>query len=53
MSEILYPTKFVIEPEIIQIGADRLGWDLELLMLKTIEAMKSCEARIQEEISVR
>ncbi len=39
--------------EIIQIGADRLGWDLELLMLKTIEAMKSCEARIQEEISVR
>lgn len=33
--------------EIIQKGADMLGWDLADLMQKTILAMRSCEAEIQ------
>ena len=27
----------------IRQGAERLGWELETLMEKTIEAMRSCE----------
>lgn len=33
--------------EVIQKGADMLGWDLADLMQKTILAMRSCEAEIQ------
>ncbi len=36
--------------DVIQTGADRLGWTLEELMEKTILAMRSCEAQIQEEM---
>ena len=35
--------------EIIQTGADRLGWPLEELMEKTILAMRSCEACVAAE----
>jgi len=35
--------------EVIQTGADRLGWPLEELMEKTILAMRSCEADVAEE----
>lgn len=34
--------------EVIQKGADMLGWELTELMEKTILAMRSCEAEIQE-----
>ena len=30
----------------IKVGAERLGWELDVLMEKTIEAMRSCEAAI-------
>ena len=33
--------------EVIQKGADMLGWPLEELMEKTILAMRSCEAEVQ------
>lgn len=33
--------------EVIQFGADLLGWELAELMEKTILAMRSCEAEIQ------
>lgn len=36
--------------EVIQQGADMLGWDLADLMQKTILAMRSCEASVQEEM---
>ena len=36
--------------DVIVTGAERLGWSLEELMEKTILAMRSCEARIQEEM---
>lgn len=36
--------------EIIQKGADMLGWDLSELFEKTLEAMRSCEAEIKEEM---
>ena len=32
--------------DVIKTGADRLGWELDVLMEKTIEAMRSCEADI-------
>lgn len=35
--------------EVIQTGADRLGWPLEELMEKTILAMRSCEAGVAAE----
>lgn len=35
--------------EVIQDGAERLGWTLEELMEKTILAMRSCEESIQKE----
>lgn len=34
--------------EVIQRGADMLGWDLSDLIQKTIYAMRSCESGIQE-----
>lgn len=36
--------------DVIQTGADRLGWTLEELMEKTILAMRTCEKQIQEEM---
>lgn len=37
--------------EVIQNGADMLGWELDDLIQKTILAMRSCEADIQEEMN--
>lgn len=34
----------------IREGADMLGWTLEELMEKTILAMRSCEAQVNEEM---
>jgi len=34
--------------DVITTGAERLGWTLEELMEKTILAMRSCEASINE-----
>ena len=36
--------------EVITQGAERLGWPLDTLMEKTILAMRSCEASVQEEM---
>lgn len=36
--------------DVIETGAERLGWPLEQLMEKTILAMRSCEAQIQDEM---
>ena len=36
--------------EVIQKGADMLGWELGDLIQKTIYAMRSCEAWVQEEL---
>ena len=38
--------------DVIKEGADRLGWTLDELLDKTILAMRSCEARVAEEMSV-
>ena len=35
--------------DVIVTGAQRLGWSLEELMEKTILAMRSCEAQIQQQ----
>lgn len=37
--------------DVIQTGAERLGWTLEELMGRTILAMRSCEAEINKELS--
>ena len=37
--------------DVIQTGAERLGWTLEELMEKTILAMRSCEAQVSEELA--
>lgn len=37
--------------DVIKEGADRLGWTLDETMEKTILAMRSCEASINEEMS--
>lgn len=37
--------------DVIQTGADRLGWPLDELLEKTILAMRSCEASVAEECS--
>ena len=36
--------------DVIRDGAERLGWELDVLFEKTIEAMRSCEAQIAEEM---
>jgi Predicted hydrolase (HD superfamily) len=36
--------------DIIRQGADMLGWELDELFAKTIEAMKSCEESVQKEM---
>ena len=35
--------------EVIKDGAERLGWELETLMDKTLQAMRESEARVAEE----
>ena len=37
--------------DVIREGADRLGWTLDEVMEKTIQAMRSCEAKINEEMA--
>ena len=32
--------------DVIKVGAERLGWELDVLMEKTSEAMRSCEADV-------
>lgn len=36
--------------EIIESGAELLGWDLDTLLLKTLQAMKDCEDEIQAQM---
>ncbi len=38
--------------DVIKEGAERLGWTLEELMERTIDAMRSCEAQIQAEMEL-
>lgn len=37
--------------DVIKTGAERLGWTLDELMDKTIQAMRSCEASVAEELA--
>lgn len=37
--------------EVIKQGADMLGWSLDEVLEKTIQAMRSCEASINEELA--
>ena len=37
--------------EIIKTGAERLGWELDELLEKTLEAMRSCEETVAEEMA--
>ena len=34
--------------DVIRTGAERLGWELDVLLEKTLEAMRSCEAEIAD-----
>ena len=36
--------------DVIREGAERLGWELDDLFEKTIQAMRSCEAQIEVEM---
>jgi predicted hydrolase (HD superfamily) len=38
--------------EVIENGAEMLGWELDELLTKTLEAMKSCEDAINDEIAI-
>ena len=38
--------------DVIKEGAERLGWTLDQLMEQTIQAMRSCETAVAEELSV-
>lgn len=37
--------------DVIITGVERLGWELDVLMEKTLEAMRSCEAFVAEELA--
>ena len=37
--------------DVISTGAERLGWELDVLLEKTLDAMRSCEAQIAEEMA--
>ena len=37
--------------DVIITGAERLGWELDVLMEKTLDAMRSCEAQIAAEMA--
>jgi len=39
--------------KVIEDGAAMLGWDLDTLIEKTILAMRSCEAEVMEQISIK
>ena len=34
--------------DVIRTGAERLGWELDELMEKTLQAMRSCEAEVAQ-----
>ena len=34
--------------DVISVGAQRLGWELDTLLEKTIAAMQSCEKSVEE-----
>ena len=38
--------------DVIAAGAEQLGWSLDELMEKTIQAMRSCEASVQAEMEI-
>ena len=35
--------------DVIRTGAERLGWELDTLLQKTLDAMKACEAELAQE----
>ena len=37
--------------DVISQGAERLGWDLDVLLERTILAMRSCEERVNGEMA--
>ena len=37
--------------DVIQTGAERLGWELDTLLERTILAMRSCEASVTAELA--
>ena len=37
--------------DVIRLGAERLGWELDALLERTILAMRSCEARVNAEMA--
>ena len=37
--------------DVIRLGAERLGWTLDEVLDKTIQAMRSCEASVAEELA--
>ena len=37
--------------DVIITGAERLGWELDVLLEKTLDAMRSCEAQIAEKMA--
>jgi len=37
--------------DVIRQGAERLGWELDVLMERTIQAMRSCEERVSGEMA--
>ena len=37
--------------DVIKTGAGRLGWELEVLMDKTLQAMRESETRVAEELA--
>ena len=37
--------------DVIKTGAERLGWELEVLMDKTLQAMRESETRVAEELA--
>ncbi|MEG2175973.1 MAG: hydrolase [Oscillibacter sp.] len=37
--------------EVIQTGAEKLGWDLDTLLDKTLEAMRACEESVNAEMT--
>ena len=37
--------------DVIRTGTERLGWELDTLLERTIEAMRSCEEGIQQEMA--
>ena len=36
--------------DVIRQGAERLGWELDTLMERTIQAMRACEERVNREM---